>query len=212
MKRIFDIAAALTGLVLLSPLFIVIAVMIKAEDGGPVFFKATRVGLHGRMFWLYKFRTMIVGAEKTGPGITRARDGRITNTGRVLRRYKLDELPQLVNIVCGHMNLVGPRPEDPRYIVRYDPAQMKILAVRPGITSPASLMFSQEESLLDGYEWEKKYLNDIMPAKLSIDLEYFKGNSFMSDLYLILRTIAKIVHFTTVLHRESQIHVSLGRH
>jgi lipopolysaccharide/colanic/teichoic acid biosynthesis glycosyltransferase len=193
MRRIFDVLAALIGLLLLSPLFVVIAAAILWEGHGPVFYKARRVGLHGKIIRIFKFRTMVVDAEKMGAGITSAGDNRVTRVGQYLRRYKLDEIPQLINIVLGDMNLVGPRPEDPRYIMLYNPDQMHILAVRPGLTSPASLRFKDEEAMLGGLDWEEKYQTELIPAKISMDLEYFNRNTFKSDLILVLHTMAAVI-------------------
>ncbi len=192
MKRIFDVLIAFAGLVVLLPVFILIAAAVAIEGKGPVLYMGRRVGLNGKLFRILKFRTMVIDAEKMGPGITSADDVRVTRVGRFLRRFKLDELPQLVNILRGDMSLVGPRPEDPRYLTLYTPAQMEILSVRPGITSPASLLYKNEESMLDGREWEEKYISEVMPAKLSIDLRYFRENSFSSDLRLVMRTIAEV--------------------
>jgi lipopolysaccharide/colanic/teichoic acid biosynthesis glycosyltransferase len=189
MRRSFDVLCAVLGLIILSPFFAVIALAIKKKDNGPVFYRAQRVGLNGKLFALLKFRTMVVDADKTGVGVTRATDQRITTVGRFLRRYKLDEFPQLINIIRGEMNLVGPRPEDPRYTRLYDQKQQMIFSMRPGITSPASLYFRDESSLLDGPEWEEKYIHEIMPEKLSIDLKYFETNTLWSDFSIILRTL-----------------------
>jgi lipopolysaccharide/colanic/teichoic acid biosynthesis glycosyltransferase len=192
LKRLFDMAASLVGVVLLSPLLAVIAIAVKAQDGGPVFYRATRIGKHGRPFRLYKFRTMITGADKIGPGITAGGDARVTRAGRWLRRTKLDELPQLINVLSGDMSLVGPRPEDPRYVALYTPEQRKVLQVRPGITSAASLAYRREEQMLAGVDWEATYLNQVMPAKLEIDLNYLANRSSWSDLVLIIQTVTAL--------------------
>jgi lipopolysaccharide/colanic/teichoic acid biosynthesis glycosyltransferase len=178
----------MVGLVLLSPLFAAIAAVVKAQDGGPIFYRATRTGRYGRPFRLYKFRTMITGADKVGPAITAGGDARVTRAGRWLRRTKLDELPQLINVLAGDMSLVGPRPEDPRYVSLYTPEQREILQVRPGITSAASLTYRREEQMLAGADWELTYRNQVMPAKLEIDLAYLANRDFWSDLMLIIRT------------------------
>src|SRR5690349_3953933 len=138
-KRLLDVVAATAGLILLLPLFIVVAIAIKLHDGGHVFYRARRVGKDGCLFHLYKFRTMVVNADRQGPAVTASGDSRITPVGRWLRRTKLDELPQLLNVLVGDMSLVGPRPEDPRYVMLYTPSQRRVLSVRPGITSAASL-------------------------------------------------------------------------
>jgi len=195
MRRSFDVFAACLGLLLLLPVLALIAAAVAVEGHGPVFYRGRRIGLDGRMFRICKFRTMVADAEKMGPGITRANDRRVTRFGASLRRYKLDELPQLLNIIRGEMNLVGPRPEDPRYTVLYDETQMEILRVRPGITSPASLLYKEEETLLDGHDWEERYIKEVMPAKIAIDLQYFREHSFASDCRLVFRTIAHVLHF-----------------
>ncbi len=191
-KRVLDIAASATGLVVFSPLLIGLSVAIKAHDGGPVLYASQRVGKHDRVFLLYKFRTMIVDADKQGPGITTARDLRITNVGLWLRRFKLDELPQLWNVLKGEMSLVGPRPEDPRYVAHYTPVERQVLAVRPGITGTASLAYRREERLLHDADWESRYLNEIMPAKLALELDYLRRRTLWTDVGLILRTFVAL--------------------
>ena len=180
---------SLIGLTLLSPLLIIIALAIKLSDGGPVIFKASRVGKDGELFQLYKFRSMSPDAESRGPGITVCGDPRITSIGKVLRRTKLDELPQLVNVLKGDMALVGPRPEDPRYVAIYSQDQRRVLAVKPGITSAASLKYRQEEHLLSGADWEKNYTERILPEKIAIDLDYLERQSISGDLGIIVRTL-----------------------
>ena len=175
---------------LLSPLFCWIALWIKLTSPGPVFYRAMRVGQDGRSFRLYKFRSMIVGTDRQGPCITATGDPRITRVGRFLRRAKLDELPQLLNVLKGEMSLVGPRPEDPRYVALYTPEQRRVLAVRPGITSAASLAFRHEEQLLAGEDWETHYRARVLPDKLALDLAYLARRTLLSDFALILRTLA----------------------
>ena len=182
LKRLLDIASAGVGLLALSPLLLVIAVLIKRHDGGPVLYQATRIGLNGQPFRLYKFRSMRVDADKQGPGITVSGDDRVTPIGRLLRRTKLDELPQLINVLTGDMSLVGPRPEDARYVARYTEAQRQVLGVRPGITGAASLAFRHEEDMLQGADWERVYLQEVMPAKLQLELEYLCRRSVWSDM------------------------------
>jgi lipopolysaccharide/colanic/teichoic acid biosynthesis glycosyltransferase len=192
LKQSFDVIASAAGLLVLSPLFIAISLAVKLNDGGPVFYRARRVGRGGRLFRLYKFRTMRVDADKKGPGITASGDTRITRIGRWLRRTKLDELPQLLNVLLGDMSLVGPRPEDPRYVALYTPEQRQVLSVRPGITSAASLAYRNEEQLLTGPNWETVYREEVMPAKLAIDLEYLSQRTLQTDIQLILRTIGAL--------------------
>jgi lipopolysaccharide/colanic/teichoic acid biosynthesis glycosyltransferase len=189
LKRGFDVVASGAGLVVLSPLFFVIAIAVRLNSRGPVFYRARRVGRHGKEFLLYKFRSMITDADQIGPGITSAQDNRITSVGRFLRRTKLDELPQLINVLRGEMSLVGPRPEDPRYVELYTPEQREILRYRPGITSMASFTYRNEEQLLSGDDWERMYVDQVMPAKLTIDLEYARRANLFTDVWLILRTV-----------------------
>lgn len=192
MKRTFDVVAAGLGLILLSPLLAAIAIAIKLDDGGPVFYRALRAGKDGVPFRLYKFRTMIVNAERRGPAITSKGDSRVTRTGRLIRGTKLDELPQLINVVKGEMSLVGPRPEDPRYVALYTLEQRQVLTVAPGITSAASLAYRHEEQLLSGDDWETIYRTQVMPEKLAIDLDYLKQRTLWTDIKLILHTIVAV--------------------
>ena len=191
--RFIDVAASGLGMVLLAPLFLAIAVAIKLSSPGPVFYRATRIGKDGVSFRLYKFRSMVVGADKSGPGITTAEDRRITPVGRFLRKTKLDELPQLINVLRGEMSLVGPRPEDPRYVAYYTPDQRQVLRVRPGITSAASLRYRDEAALLTGPDWEKTYIESIMPQKLAIELAYLQQRNLLTDLELIVRTLWTVI-------------------
>lgn len=191
--RLFDFVASLAGIIVLSPLLGLIALAIKATSPGPVFYRARRIGKDGEEFRLYKFRTMFVGADKTGNMLTVAGDPRVTPIGRLLRRTKLDELPQLLNVIRGEMSLVGPRPEDPRYVRLYSREQRQVLSVRPGITSLASLQYRDESSLLTGPDWEKRYVEEIMPAKLAIELEYIRQRSFRQDVRIILNTVSTVV-------------------
>lgn len=192
-KRLFDVLASLAGLVILSPLFALIAVAIKLDSPGPVFFRGRRVGRNGCLFDIYKFRSMVVDADRKGPGITTAGDPRITRVGNALRRTKLDELPQLINVVRGEMSLVGPRPEDARYVALYTSEQRRVLSVRPGITSPASLRFRQEEDLLRGEDWRRVYREQLVPAKLQIELDYLERASLWRDLGILVQTVLALV-------------------
>jgi lipopolysaccharide/colanic/teichoic acid biosynthesis glycosyltransferase len=189
MKRLFDFLSALLGLIILSPLFFITGTVVKLTSAGPVFHRGKRVGLNGKLFTLYKFRTMIANAATMGPGITAQNDPRMTGVGRFLRITKIDELPQLINVLKGDMSLVGPRPEDPRYVAQYTPEQREVLKVRPGITSAASLSYRNEEKILYGPDWEKRYCTEVLPAKLAIDLAYLSKQTLLSDMFLILRTI-----------------------
>jgi len=188
-KRLFDFLSALLGLIVLFPLFLITSLIIKLTSAGPVFHRGKRVGLNGKLFSLYKFRTMIANAADMGPGITAQNDLRTTGIGRFLRKTKIDELPQLINVLMGDMSLVGPRPEDPRYVVQYTPDQRELLKFRPGITSAATLTYRNEEQMLKGQDWETVYRTQILPAKLEIDLAYLSKRTLSSDLLLIARTI-----------------------
>ncbi|GAA0110475.1 MULTISPECIES: sugar transferase [Clostridium] len=193
-KRLFDIIASFIGIILISPFLLIIAICIKLGSNGPIFFKQERVGFKGKHFLILKFRTMIVDAEKYGKQITVGKDDRITSVGKFLRKYKLDELPQLINVLKGDMSLVGPRPEVPRYVKLYSKEQRKVLEVRPGITDLASLRYSDENDLLGTVKNpEEYYINIIMKDKLNLNLEYIdKGNVFY-DIVIILKTIAKCI-------------------
>lgn len=188
-RRLFDFTVAALALLGLAPLLAVIALAVRAASPGPALHRARRVGMGGRPFTLYKFRSMVAGAATPGPGITREGDPRITPLGHWLRRLKLDELPQLLNVLRGEMSLVGPRPEDPRYVALYTPEQRRVLSARPGITSPASLRYRHEQSLLSGEDWEEHYRSVVMPHKLSIELDYLSRRTWASDLLIIAQTV-----------------------
>src|SRR5260221_80666 len=163
LKRACDIITSGVVLIVFFPLFLGVAIAIRIGSPGPVLYRVKRIGKGGREFRLYKFRSMVVDADKIGPGITTAQDNRITSVGRLLRRTKLDEFPQFLNVLVGDMSLVGPRPEDPRYVALYTAEQRHALDARPGITSPASVRYRNEEELLKGQDWETRYLTEIMP-------------------------------------------------
>lgn len=192
--RLLDVVTSFLGLILLSPVFLVVALLIKLDSPGPIFYRAQRAGRAGQPFRLYKFRSMAANAEKRGPGITAAGDRRITFIGRILRRTKIDELPQLINVFKGDMSLVGPRPEDPRYVALYTPEQRKVLNVRPGITSAASVRYRHEEVILTDTNWEHIYLTVVMPDKLRIDLDYIEHRTFASDLLILWQTFLALFH------------------
>mgnify|MGYP004451262249 FL=1 len=194
MKRLFDICASACGLLLLSPLFVIMAVWIKCDSRGPVFYRQVRVGRGGRDFRLYKFRSMVTDADKGSLITVGGRDPRITRSGYFIRKYKLDELPQLINVLLGDMSLVGPRPEVRRYVDMYTAEQLHVLDVRPGITDMASIKYRNENELLaDAADPEEYYVNVIMPDKLRINLEYVRHHSFWFDLKLIFSTFREIV-------------------
>lgn len=177
------------SLVLLSPLLICIGLVVKFADGGPVLHIARRMGRYGKTFGLYKFRTMVVDAASVGPGVTGAGDPRVTRVGSFLRRTKLDELPQLVNVLRGEMELVGPRPEDPRYLGHYTRDQLRVLDVRPGITSPTSIAYADESQILVGQNWEEAYVRGVLPAKLDMELGALHERSFWEEMREVLRTL-----------------------
>ncbi|HXX62266.1 MAG TPA: sugar transferase [Bacteroidota bacterium] len=192
-QRGFDLAFTVPGLIILSPLLLLLSLAVKATDGGPILYRGQRMGRGGRVFSLLKFRTMVVDADKLGAGVTVAADPRITPIGRIFRKYKLDELPQLFNVVTGDMSLVGPRPEDHRVIARYSPKELEVLQFRPGITSPASLHFRDEQSLLTGPDWETQYFTAILPKKIDMELKYFPHRTIPSDFVIIMRTLMRVL-------------------
>ncbi|ABR36728.1 MULTISPECIES: sugar transferase [Clostridium] len=193
-KRIFDLICSTLGLIVLSPILIVIAIRIKTDSDGPVFFKQIRIGEKNKEFEILKFRTMVVDAEKLGRQITVGNDSRITKIGAFLRKYKLDELPQLINVFKGDMSLVGPRPEVPRYVKMYNEEQRRVLEVKPGITDLASIRYRDENDLLGEAENpDDFYINTIMPDKLALNLEYINKNNIFLDIYIILKTIVKCI-------------------
>jgi lipopolysaccharide/colanic/teichoic acid biosynthesis glycosyltransferase len=194
LKRLFDVAMSAAALAVLSPLFLVVIVAIRMSSPGPVFYKATRVGKGGTPFKLYKFRSMVINADKVGPAVTTSGDPRVTPIGRFLRKTKLDELPQLLNVVRGEMSLVGPRPEDPRYVKLYTPEQRAVLNVRPGITSPASVRYRHEEAALVGPNWENQYINVVLPTKLAIDLEYVREPGVVRDISVLWQTARAVLN------------------
>ena len=197
MKRLFDIVAAAAGLIVLCPLFAIIAVLIKWDSDGPVFFKQSRIGRHFRPFFIYKFRTMRSDAAAMGPLLTVGDDPRITRVGRWLRRAKLDELPQLINVLTGDMSFVGPRPEVERYVQLFRTEYAEILQVRPGITDLASLKYRGESTLLArSLKPEEEYVTRILPDKLRLGQQYVRELSLGRDVMLIARTLAAVVRPT----------------
>jgi lipopolysaccharide/colanic/teichoic acid biosynthesis glycosyltransferase len=192
-KRCFDLVVASVLLMTLLPLLLVIALSVAAGSGRPVTYRANRVGRGGKAFVMLKFRTMVVDA--TGPAITAHNDARITRIGAVLRRTKLDELLQLLNVLRGDMSLVGPRPEDPRFVAMYTPEQREVLSVRPGITSPAAVRYRNEERLLTAGapNFEDVYATTLMPAKLALDLEYVRQRSFWWDMAILCQSLAAVL-------------------
>lgn len=192
-KRLFDIFCSAIGIIVFSPLFLLLWIAVKLESKGPALFLQTRVGKNNHDFKLYKFRTMYLDSESRGQLTVGMRDPRITKVGYTLRKYKLDELPQLFNVLLGDMSLVGPRPEVRKYVDLYNDEQMKVLSVRPGITDIASIQFINENELLATAENpEEFYIKEIMPQKLALNLEYINSNLLLKDVGLILKTIFKI--------------------
>ena len=193
-KRVFDLLLSVFGLVFLAPLLLVIGGLLKISSPGPVLFRQRRVGKNGSEFWILKFRSMVNGAERSGKGITADDDPRVTPLGVFLRRWKLDELPQLWNVFKGDMSFVGPRPELPSYVREYTPVQVRVLQVRPGITDPASLRYRREGRVLErSADPDRLYRERILPEKLSLNLEYLKEISFTRDLSLLFSTINSVV-------------------
>lgn len=193
MKRLFDIVSSLLVLMVFSPLFLLISLLVLFSSPGGIFYLQKRVGRNGKEFSLLKFRTMYSGSDKRGLLTVGMRDSRITPIGYVLRKYKLDELPQLINIIKGDMSVVGPRPEVKKYVDLYNDEQRKVLQVRPGLTDLASLQYIDENKVLAQYEDpEKAYIEIVMPHKLSLNLEYIRKQSLLFDLQIILKTIAKL--------------------
>lgn len=193
LQRAFDVAASVWGLVLLGPFMLVVAMLIVLDSRGPVFYRQVRVGRFGAPFRIHKFRTMQVGADARGPQLTVRDDDRVTRVGRVLRRYKIDELPQLIDVALGDMSIVGPRPEVPRYVEHYTPEQRRLLAVRPGITDLASLTYREENDLLaSGDDVERRYLEEVLPRKLALSLEHLDRKNLVYDLTIIVATIGRL--------------------
>jgi lipopolysaccharide/colanic/teichoic acid biosynthesis glycosyltransferase len=195
LKRVFDIVFALCALLISAPVLVAVALWIKLDSQGPVLFRQERVGLRGRLFAIYKFRTMQVGAAEKGPQITIGADPRITQVGAFLRKYKLDEFPQFVNVLVGDMSIVGPRPEVPRYMALYPlEARNLILSVRPGITDLASIVYRDESVLLASAEdAEALYVQEILPAKLEHYIQYVQKRSFWFDMVIVWRTAAAVL-------------------
>lgn len=194
MKRLFDIVASGLGLLVLSPLFLILAIWIKLDSKGPVFYRQVRVGKDNKDFRIFKFRSMRVGSDKGSLVTIGGRDPRITRSGYFIRKLKLDELPQLINVFVGDMSLVGPRPEVRHYVDYWTEEQMHVLDVRPGITDPASIKFRNENELMEQAEDpEDYYINVIMQEKLKLYLEYVKNHTFWGDIGLIFKTFWVIV-------------------
>ena len=194
MIRFFDFILGLVGLVVLAPIFIMLAIWIKIDSKGPVFYKQVRVGQNGINFGLFKFRSMVVDADKKGLITVGGRDPRITRSGYFIRKYKLDELPQLINVLVGDMSLVGPRPEVRKYVNLYTDEQQKVLSVKPGITDYASIEYMDENEILGkSSDPEKTYIEDIMPEKIKYNMKYIQNKNLFEYFKIILLTVLKIV-------------------
>jgi len=197
MKRLIDVVVAALGVVALVPLIAVVALAIVLDSPGPAFFRQDRVGLNGQRFRLWKFRTMRSRAARTGPPLTQREDPRITRVGRVLRRWKLDELPQLFNVLLGDMSLVGPRPELPQLVAFYSEQERQVLSIRPGITGPSQLLFrDEEEQVPPGVDIFRYHVEHILPAKLQSDLAYVARQSVWYDCLILFRTLSLFLRRT----------------
>lgn len=194
MKRTFDIIASGLGLLFLSPLFIILAIWIKSDSKGPVFYKQVRVGRYNKDFYLYKFRSMYLDSDKKGLITIGNKDPRVTKSGYFIRKYKLDEFPQLINVFKGDMSLVGPRPEVRKYVDLYTSDQLQVLSVRPGITDLASIRYRNENEILEkAVNPDQYYIDVVMQDKLNINMEYVKSYSFLNDIKLIFKTFWAII-------------------
>ena len=193
MKRLFDIFFSALGIIICIPFFIIAAILVKLDSSGPILFTQERIGKDFKPFKIYKFRTMKKVGDQDGPKITIKGDNRITGIGRLLRKYKIDELPQLFNVLKGDMSFVGPRPEISEYVNLFKTAYEKLLSIRPGITDPASICYSNEEILLSGSDnWEENYRKIVLPGKIKLSLHYVDNHNIITDLRLIVKTILKI--------------------
>jgi len=189
-KRVFDLILAFVGLILLFPVLLVISVWIKLSSKGPLFYTQKRVGKDFKEFSIYKFRSMVVDADKVGPSVTSGDDPRITEIGKFIRKTKIDELPQLLNVLKGDMSLVGPRPEVMKFVEKKRDEYKKVLSVRPGITDNAAIEFRDEESIMNQFEdKEQAYLDLILPQKITLYYQYIDNVSFLNDIKLILKTL-----------------------
>jgi len=193
-KRLFDIILALTGLIILSPFLLLISIAIMLDSRGGVFYKQIRVGKNNKDFFMFKFRSMRTGADRKGMLTIGEKDNRITRVGYFLRKYKIDELPQLFNVLIGNMSIVGPRPEVRKYVEMYNDEQKKILLVKPGITDYSSIEYIDESRLLAEFSNpEEVYIKEIMPTKLNLNLKYIQNQSLKEDLKILVKTIFKII-------------------
>lgn len=193
-KRVFDIAASAVILLILSPFLLLLAAAVKLDSAGPVFYRQVRVGRFGRDFRIFKFRTMVQNADRIGPPLTVGRDPRVTRVGSVIRRFRLDEFSQLLNVLGGSMSLVGPRPEVRRYVDVYTDEYLATLLIRPGITAPSSIAFKDEDKILNaGGDPERVYIEKILPPKMELNLNYMKKISLLGDIKILLQTVAAVI-------------------
>lgn len=194
-KRLFDVIFSISGLLILSPIIIIVALLIKMEDAGPVYYRGLRTGMNDTQFRMFKFRSMVFNADKIGGFSTANDDRRITRIGKILRKFKLDEIPQLINVLKGEMSFVGPRPEVPFYVNMFTEEEKNILTVRPGITDWASLWNSDEGALLAGsLDPEKDYMEKIRPEKIRLQLKYVRERSFWVDMSILFKTAMKLIY------------------
>lgn len=193
-KRVFDVVVSALILLILSPFLLLLALAVKLDSSGPVFYRQTRVGRYNKDFKIYKFRTMVQNADKIGLPLTMGKDPRITRVGALIRKLRLDEFSQLLNVLGGSMSLVGPRPEVRRYVDVYTPEYMATLLIRPGITAPSSIAFKDEDKLLNsGGDPEKIYVEKILPPKMALNLEYMKHISVLHDIKIMFQTVAAVI-------------------
>jgi len=194
LKRVFDVVVSLIILTLLSPFFLLLAIAIKLDSKGPVFYRQTRVGRYNTDFKIFKFRTMVLDADKIGPPLTVGDDPRITRMGRIIRKLRLDEFSQLLNVLNGSMSLVGPRPEVRKYVEAYTPEYMATLLIRPGITATSSIAFKDEDRLLNAAENpEQVYIEQILPLKMAYNLEYMKNITLFNDIKIMFQTVGAVL-------------------
>lgn len=206
MKRALDLVISLFGLWLLAVVFPFVALAIKLDSRGAVFYRGVRVGKDGRLFKIFKFRTMIDGADRCGPKLTYRNDPRITQMGLVLRRLKIDELPQLINVFLGQMSMVGPRPEDPQYVSHYTEGQRAILSVKPGITGPAQIHYVDIETHMDPKKFNKQYIDEIIPEKFRLNMLYIQNRSLGLDLKILWRTFLSLFRCEVVRYKNNHNH------
>jgi len=194
MKRVFDVGCCVVGLIVLAPFLLLIALLIRTDSKGPILYVQERIGLNGRPFYIFKFRTMAIDADKKGLLTVGGKDPRVTRFGYYLRRFKLDELPQLFNVLKGDMSLVGPRPEVKKYVDLYNSSQREVLTVKPGITDYASIVFVDENDILaKSADPEQAYIQEIMPAKLALNRKYIDEKGLLTDFRIILKTLLRII-------------------